>query len=203
MHQRHARRYSRPMATAKVSALHYTGDAEADELLARDPLALLIGLVLDQQVPVQKAFVGPLELSRRLGGLDASAIARMDPVELEEVFRTRPAIHRFPGSMAGRVQELCAVVADEYGGRADRIWGEAETGKELEARLSALPGFGPMKVRTLIAILGKRLGMRPPGWEEVAPDHPTLGDVDSYAALEAYQARKRAHKAAMRAAKPE
>jgi uncharacterized HhH-GPD family protein len=189
------------MATTKAPALHFTGDAEADELLAADPLALLIGLVLDQQVTVQKAFSGPLELSRRLGALDATAIARTDPAELEETFRVRPAIHRFPGSMAVRVQELCAVVADEYGGRAERIWTEAPSGKELERRILALPGYGPMKARTLIAILAKRLGVRPPGWEEVAPSHPTLGDVDSYEALEAYQAKKRAYKASLRAAK--
>jgi uncharacterized HhH-GPD family protein len=189
------------MAMAKTSALHFTGDAEADELLARDPLALLIGLVLDQQVAVQKAFSGPLEISRRLGGLDAETIARMDPAELEETFRSRPAIHRFPGSMAERVQELCAVVADEYGGSAERIWTGAQSGKELEQRVLALPGYGPMKARTLIAILAKRFGVRPPGWEEVVPSHPTLGDVDSYEALEAYQAKKRAYKAAMRAAK--
>jgi uncharacterized HhH-GPD family protein len=189
------------VATTKTDALHFTGDAEADRLIARDPLALLVGFVLDQQVPLQKAFVGPLELQRRLGALDAAAIARMDPAELEEVFRTRPAIHRFPGSMAARVQDLCAVVADEYGGRAERVWTEAESGAELRRRLLALPGIGPMKATVLVAVLAKRLGVRPPGWEDVAPDHPTLGDVDSYERLRAYQEEKRAYKAALRAAK--
>ena len=186
------------MATTRAQRLHFTGDDEADTLLAEDPLALLIGFVLDQQVTVQKAFSGPLELRRRLGSLDAAAIASLDPGELERVFRTKPAIHRFPGAMAKRVQELCAAVADDYGGRAETVWSGAASGAELERRLLSLPGIGPMKAKTLIAVLAKRLGVRPAGWEEVAPAHPTLGDVDSAAALEAYQAQKRAHKAARR-----
>jgi uncharacterized HhH-GPD family protein len=190
------------MATSPTTRLHFTGDEEADRFLAEEPLALLVGFVLDQQVTVQKAFSGPLELRRRLGSFDAATIAAMDPGELEEVFRQRPAIHRFPGNMARRVQELCAAVADDYGGRAERVWREAETGQDLERRLLELPGIGPMKASSLIAILGKRFGVRPPGWEVVAPAHPTLGDVDSYEALEDYQAKKRAHKAAIRAAKP-
>ncbi len=189
------------MAVTRPTHLHFTGDDEADRLLAEEPLALLIGFVLDQQVTVQKAFSGPLELRRRLGTLDAAAIARTDPAELEEAFRTRPAIHRFPGNMARRVQELCAVVAEDYDGRAERVWLEAEDGKDLERRLLDLPGIGPMKARSLIAIVGKRFGVRPPGWEDVAPTHPTLGDVDSYEALEAYQEKKRAYKASLRAAR--
>ncbi len=189
------------MAVTRPTHLHLTGDDEADRLLAEEPLALLIGFVLDQQVTVQKAFSGPLELRRRLGTLDAAAIARTDPAELEEAFRTRPAIHRFPGNMARRVQELCAVVAEDYDGRAERVWLEAEDGKDLERRLLDLPGIGPMKARSLIAIVGKRFGVRPPGWEDVAPTHPTLGDVDSYEALEAYQEKKRAYKASLRAAR--
>ncbi len=184
-----------------AAALHFTGDPEADALLAVDPLALLVGFALDQQVTVQKAFSGPLELRRRLGSLDAREIAALDPHRLEEVFRERPAIHRFPGSMARRVQELCAVVADRYGGRAERVWTQAVDGRDLERRLLALPGIGEMKAGSLVAVLGKRLGVRPPGWEDVAPRHPTLGDVDSPEALEAYQAQKRAHKAALRAAR--
>jgi len=184
-----------------AESLHFTGDPEADEYLAEDPLALLVGFVLDQQVTVQKAFSGPLELRRRLGALDAAAVAAADPAELEEVFRTRPAIHRFPGSMARRVQELCAALAEDYDGRAERVWTEAASGADLERRLLALPGIGPMKAKTLVAVVGKRLGAGPPGWEDVAPRHPTLGDVDSDEALEAYQAAKRAHKAAMRVAK--
>jgi uncharacterized HhH-GPD family protein len=179
--------------------LHYTGDAAADALLARDPLALLIGFVLDQQVTVQKAFGGPLELQRRLGGLEAAAIAAMDPAALDAVFRARPAIHRFPGNMARRVQELCAAVVRDHAGDASRVWTGAQDGRDLERRLLALPGIGEMKAKTLIAVLGKRLGVRPAGWESVAPDHPTLGDVDSAEALARYQEGKRAYKAMMRA----
>jgi uncharacterized HhH-GPD family protein len=188
------------VAATRPTHLYFTGDDEADRLLAEEPLALLVGFVLDQQVTVQKAFSGPLEIRRRLGTLDAAAIAGTDPGELEAVFRTRPAIHRFPGNMARRVQELCAAVAEDYGGRAERVWLEAESGKDLEKRLLDLPGIGPMKARSLIAILVKRYGVRPPGWEDVAPTHPTLGDVDSYEALEAYQEKKRAYKASLRAA---
>jgi uncharacterized HhH-GPD family protein len=188
------------MATQAPSRLHFTGNDEADALLAEEPLALLIGFVLDQQVPVQKAFSGPLELRRRIGTLDAAAIAGMDPGELDRAFRERPALHRFPGTMAMRTQELCAAVATDYGNDAARIWTEASDGRDLEQRLLDLPGIGPMKARSLIAILGKRFGIKPPGWEDVAPKHPTLGDVDSVEALLDYQAKKRAHKAATRAA---
>jgi uncharacterized HhH-GPD family protein len=187
------------MATQVPARLHFTGNDEADALLASEPLALLIGFVLDQQVSVQKAFSGPLELKKRIGTLEAAAIARMDPTELDSAFRTRPALHRFPGTMALRTQELCEAITDEYGGDASRVWTEAADGRDLESRLLHLPGIGPMKSRSLIAILGKRFGIKPPGWEEVAPKHPTLGDVDSVEALEDYQAKKRAHKAAMRA----
>ena len=187
------------MATEAPSRLHFTGNDEADALLAEEPLALLIGFVLDQQVPVQKAFSGPLELKRRIGTLEATAIAGMDPGELDSAFRERPALHRFPGTMAMRTQELCAAIASEYAGDAARVWNEASDGRDLEQRLLELPGIGPMKARSLIAILGKRFGVKPPGWEDVAPTHPTLGDVDSPAALAEYQAGKRAAKAAMRA----
>ena len=189
------------MATRAPDRLHFTGNDKADALLAEEPLALLIGFVLDQQVPVQKAFSGPLELQRRIGTLDAAAIAGMDPGELDRAFRERPALHRFPGTMAMRTQELCAAVATEYENDAARIWNEAGDGHDLEQRLLDLPGIGPMKARSLIAILGKRFGVKPPGWEDVAPKHPTLGDVDSVEALLDYQAKKRAHKAAMRAAR--
>jgi uncharacterized HhH-GPD family protein len=186
--------------TTRPDKLHFTGNEEADELLAADPLALLIGFVLDQQVSVQKAFSGPLELQRRIGTLDAAQIAGMDAGELDRAFRERPALHRFPGTMAERTQDLCAAVASEYGGEASRVWLEAETGADLERRLLELPGIGPMKARSLIAILANRYGVRPPGWEDVAPKHPTLGDVDSPEALEAYQEKKRAYKASLRAA---
>jgi uncharacterized HhH-GPD family protein len=187
------------VAVTRPTHLHFTGDDEADRLLAEEPLALLVGFVLDQQVTVQKAFSGPLALRRRLGTFDAATIAGTDPGELEQVFRERPAIHRFPGNMARRVQELCAAIAEDYGGRAERVWLEAESGEELKRRLLALPGIGPMKAGSLLAILGKRFGVRPPGWEDVAPTHPTLGDVDSHEALEAYQEKKRAYKASLKA----
>jgi uncharacterized HhH-GPD family protein len=182
--------------TKTPASLPFTGDAEADALIARDPLALLIGYELDQQVTVQKAFSGPLVLSSRIGGLDAVAIASMDPATLEAAFREKPAIHRFPGTMAARVQDLCRHVAAVYGGDAGRIWGEARDGADLEKRLLAVPGIGPMKAKSLVAVLANRFGVRPPGWEAVMPGYPTLGDVDSPEALAAYQEKKRAHKAA-------
>ncbi len=190
------------MATTGVDRLCFTGDDEADRLLVDEPIALLIGFALDQQVSVQKAFSGPLELKRRIGTLDAGRIAAMDPAELEEVFRQRPALHRFPGAMAKRTQELAAVVEERYGGDAARLWNEAVSGPELERRIDYLPGFGDMKVRALLAVLAKRLGVRPAGIEDVLPPHPTLGDVDSPQALEEYQAAKRAHKAELRARRP-
>jgi uncharacterized HhH-GPD family protein len=179
--------------------LPFTGDDEADRLLAAEPLALLIGFVLDQQVPLQKAFSGPLELRRRIGTLDAVAIAATEPAALEAAFARRPALHRFPGNMARRTQQLCAYVVEHYGGDASRLWREATDGRDLHRRLLALPGIGEMKAGTLVAILARRFGVRPPGWEDVMPDHPTLGDVDSVETLAEYQAGKRAHKAEMRA----
>jgi uncharacterized HhH-GPD family protein len=182
-----------------TTALHFTGDPEADAFLGSSPLALTIGFVLDQQVTVQKAFSSPLELSKRLGGLDAARIAAMDPGALEEVFRAKPALHRFPANMARRVQEHCAVLVSEYGGDAAAVWSSARDGAELQLRLLALPGIGEMKARTMIGVLAKRLGVRPKGWEGFAPTHLSLGDVDSPQALLDYQAAKRAHKAAQRA----
>lgn len=179
--------------------LHFTGNDEADKLLAKDPFALLVGFALDQQVPVQTAFQGPLKIKQRLGTLDAKKIASTDPAKLEETFREKPAVHRFPGTMAQRVQDLAQHVADEYGGRAERVWTEASDARDLEARLRALPGFGDMKVRSMLAVLSKRFGVAPDGMEDVVPKHPTLGDVDSAEALADYQAKKRAHKAEMRA----
>ena len=185
--------------TSAVERLPYTGDEEADRLLASDPLALLIGFALDQQVSVQKAFSGPAELRRRIGHLDPARIAATGPAELERVFRQRPALHRFPGAMAGRVRALCAFVSTEHGGRAERIWTEAADGRDLRQRLLAVPSIGEMKASTLIAILVKRFGLQLPGLDAVLPRHPTLGDVDSPEALASYQAGKRAYKAAMRA----
>ena len=178
--------------------IHFTGDDEADALLAKDPLALLIGFCLDQQVTVQTAFAGPLKLERRLGHLDAGRIAAMDPGELDAVFRERPGIHRFPGNMAKRVQALCAAIADDYDGDAARVWADAADATELERRIRALPGFGDMKVIALGATLSKRFGVR--AADALVPSLPTLGDVDSVEALEDYQAKKRAGKAERRAA---
>jgi uncharacterized HhH-GPD family protein len=184
-------------SVTKPDALHFTGNEEADGLLARDPLALLIGFALDQQVPLQTAFSGPLKLKQRFGTLDVRTIARADPGQLEQIFREKPAIHRFPGSMAKRVQELAAVVEEEYGGHAERVWEDAADGADLRRRISSLPGFGEMKIKALGAVLAKRFGVD--AAQELVPNHPTLGDVDSVQALEDYQAKKRAHKAEMRA----
>ncbi len=186
------------MATAtKPDRLYYTGDDDADALIAQDPFALLVGLALDQQVPVPTAFAGPLKLKQRLGTLDPGKIAATDPGELESVFREKPAIHRFRGNMARRVQELAALVAERYGGDASRIWTEASDADDLRARIAELPGFGEMKIKATGAILAKRFGV--PVAKELAPSHPTLGDVDSPESLERYQAMKREHKARMRA----
>jgi uncharacterized HhH-GPD family protein len=185
--------------TTLPDRLTFTGDDEADRLLVAEPLALLIGFALDQQVTVQKAFFGPLEIRRRAGTLDAAKLAAIEPEAFADLFRQRPAIHRFPGSMAGKVQALCAAVARDYSGDASRIWTEASDARDLEKRLLGLPGIGPMKAKTLLAILGKRYGIKPAGWDEVAPRTPTLGDVDSPEALARYQAGKRAYKAVLRA----
>ena len=188
------------LMTTSVDRLHFTGDEAADRYLVTEPLALLIGFALDQQVTVQKAFSGPLELQRRIGHLDAARLAATDPADLDAVFRRPPALHRFPGAMAGKVQELAAVIATAYDNDAARIWTEATDGPDLKRRLLALPGIGEMKAAALIAILGKRLGLDTPDLDSVMPGHPTLGDVDSPEALASYQAGKRAMKAEKRAA---
>jgi len=180
-----------------VEQLHFTPSDEANQLLARDPLALLIGFALDQQVTVPTAFMGPWKLKERLGTLEAAEIAAMDPDRLEAAFRETPAVHRFPGAMATRVRELCAVVDEDYGGDASRLWREAGDSAELRRRIEALPGFGQMKVKALGAVLFKRFGVEAAA--DLTPPHPTLGDVDSAEALERYQAAKREHKAKMRA----
>jgi uncharacterized HhH-GPD family protein len=180
-----------------AGALHFTGNDEADALLGQEPMALLIGFALDQQVTVPTAFLGPLKLKQRLGTLDAREIAQADPGRLDEIFREKPAIHRFPGSMAKRVQELAAVVDEEYGGRAERVWTDAADGADLRKRISSLPGFGEMKIKALASVLAKRFGVEVA--QGLVPSHPTLGDVDSLEALEDYQAKKRAHKSEMRA----
>jgi uncharacterized HhH-GPD family protein len=179
-----------------VDRLHFTDSDEANELLVSEPLALLIGFALDQQVTVQKAFSGPLVLKERLGTLDARALAATD---LDPVFRERPALHRFPGAMAQRVGALVAHLVERYDGDAARVWTDASTAAELRANLEGLPGFGEMKVKSLAAVLARRFGVE--AAEPLIPPHPTLGDVDSPEALADYQAGKRAHKAAMRAAR--
>jgi uncharacterized HhH-GPD family protein len=185
------------VTTVAPERLHFTGNAEADELIATDPLALLIGFVLDQQVTMQKAFSSPLDLKRRLGSLDAAEIAGMDPGELERVFREKPALHRFPGNMARRVQELCRAVVSEYDGRPERIWTDAMDSDDLRRRLSSLPGFGDMKVTALGSVLAKRFGVE--AAQSLVPSHPTLGDIDSDETRERYQEAKRAHKQAIKA----
>ncbi len=171
-------------------SLHFTESDEANELIASDPMALVVGFALDQQVTVQKAFSGPLELRRRLGSIDAETLASTD---LDPVFREKPAIHRYPGNMAKRVHELAVYVRDEYEGDAARIWTEAADADDLRERIAALPGFGEMKIKALGAVLAKRFGIEVAGG--LVPPHLTLGDVDSAAALENYQDAKRHHKA--------
>jgi uncharacterized HhH-GPD family protein len=186
------------VVTAKAPAqLYFTGDDEANRLLAGQPLALLIGFALDQQVPVPVAFSGPLKLQQRIGTLDAGRIASLDPSDLEEAFREKPAIHRFPGSMANRVQDLCRTIADAYAGDAARVWTEAADADDLRKRIGGLPGFGPMKITALGSVLAKRYDL--PQAQALVPSHPTLGDVDSPEALERFQAAKRAYKASLRA----
>jgi uncharacterized HhH-GPD family protein len=177
-------------------ALYFTDSDEANALIASDPLALLIGFALDQQVTVPTAFLGPLKLRDRLGTLDPGAIAATDPARLEAVFRERPAIHRFPGNMARRVQELCAFVSAQYGGDAAAVWTGAQDSDDLRRRIEELPGFGEMKVKALGSVLAKRFGVAVA--DGLVPGHPTLGDVDSREALEHYQAQKRAYKASLR-----
>jgi uncharacterized HhH-GPD family protein len=177
-------------------ALWFTDDEAANRLLADDPFALLVGFALDQQVTVQQAFLGPLRLKERLGTLEPGKVAAAD---LEPIFREKPAIHRFPGSMAERVRDLAATVQEQYGGDASRLWAEAADGADLRRRIAALPGFGEMKVKALGSVLAKRFGV--PAAQDLVPGHPTLGDVDSPQALADYQAAKKAHKAQWRASK--
>ena len=178
-------------------ALWFTDDEDACRLLADEPFALLVGFALDQQVTVQQAFQGPLRLNQRLGTLEPKRVAAAD---LEPLFREKPAVHRFPGSMASRVQELATIVDAEYGGDASRLWHEAKDGADLRTRIGSLPGFGEMKIKSLGSVLANRFGIETA--RELVPAHPTLGDVDSPQALADYQAAKRAHKAEWQASKP-
>ena len=185
------------MATvAGPEKLHFTGNDEADALLASDPFALLVGFAIDQQVPVQTAFTGPLKVKQRLGTLDPRKIAATDPARVEQAFREKPAVHRFPGTMAERVHDLAVHVADEYGGDAARLWSEARDGADLRRRISELPGFGEMKIKALGSVLAKRFGVE--AARDLVPAHPTLGDVDSPEALQRYQDAKRAYKAKLK-----
>ena len=180
--------------------LHLAQDAEADRLLSDNPLALVIGMVLDQQIPLEKAFSSPAELVRRIGGpLDAATIARMDPGELGALFKERPALHRFPGSMAKRTHALCQHLVDEYGGDAGAVWRGVTSGDELYARLVALPGFGAEKAKIFQALLAKRLEVRPDGWERAAApfsdDTPrSVADIDSPETLARVRDWKRTQK---------
>jgi len=169
--------------------LYFTPSDEANAFIASDPMALLVGFVLDQQVTVQKAFSGPLEIRERLGGLDAQTLAAAD---LEPVFRERPAIHRYPGSMAKRVHDLAVHIRDTYDGDAARVWTDAADADELRRNLAALPGFGTMKIKSLGAVLAKQFGVE--AAQELVPWHPTLGDITGPEGLGEYQASKRVHK---------
>jgi uncharacterized HhH-GPD family protein len=190
-----------PEPTSAPTALFFTPDADANRLLASEPLAVMIGMLLDQQVPMEWAFTAPALLRERLGGgpLDATAIAAMDPGDLDAVFRAKPALHRYPGSMAKRTQALCAHLVEHYGGQADGVWRGVTTGDELFARVFALPGFGTAKARIFVGLLGKRLGVCPPGWEVAAADWPSIADVDSFERVLEIREQKRALKAAAKA----
>lgn len=178
----------------------FTGDPDADLLLTENPLALLVGMLLDQQVPMEWAFGAPRLLRERLGGtLDAPSIAAMEPDEVEAIFRTKPALHRYPGSMAKRTHALCVYLVDHYDGHAENIWTEVASGGELLERLLALPGFGKDKARIFVGLLGKRLGVTPPGWESAAADWASIADVDSYERIGEIREKKRAMKAAKKA----
>ncbi len=192
-------------ATPSSARLPITGDAEADAFLASDPLALMIGMLLDQQVPMEWAFLGPRNLRDRLGGLDAAAIAAMPEEEFVAAFTAKPALHRFPGSMGKRTQALCQALVDDYGGDAERVWSDAATGDELYARLVALPGFGVDKAKIFMALLAKRFDVRPSGWEQAAAPFSdevprSVADVDSPESLEQVREWKRSQKAKAKAA---
>ena len=177
------------------ASLPWTQDEQANSLLANSGLALIIGMLLDQQFPMERAFYGPYLLQMRLGvGLDAVLIAAFDPIALEQIFKGPPAIHRFPGSFARRTQDLCRELVSSYQGRAEALWETAESGAELYRRLRALPGFGDAKARIFIGVLGKRLGVCPTGWEEQAADWPSIADVSAWEDVFTLREQKRALK---------
>jgi len=177
----------------------WTDNEEANKLLDTDPLALLIGMVLDQQVKMEKAFIGPYELKKRLGGLDAKKIAAMDPDKLDAVFRERPALHRFPGNMARRVQAMTQAVVKDYRGDAGAVWREAKDGDDLARRIANLPGFGEMKTKILISVLAKKFNVKPEGWEKHAASWHSVADVDSPQSMAEARSVKREMKAAKEA----
>jgi uncharacterized HhH-GPD family protein len=187
----------RDTIAAMPDHLHFTDSDDANALIASDPMALLVGFVLDQQVTVQKAFAGPLAIRERIGALDADTLAAAD---LEPVFRERPAVHRYPGSMAKRVHDLAVHVRDRYDGDAARVWTDAADTDDLRRNIAALPGFGTMKTKALGAVLAKHFGVAAAAG--LVPSHPTLGDVDSRQALADYQSAKRLHKAEWNRAAP-
>lgn len=181
----------------KPDQLHFTEDEDANKLLATDGLAVLIGMLLDQQFPMERAFYGPQLLKERLGeDLDEERIANWDPEELAQVFRGPPAIHQYWGAMSKRTQALCQVLVDEYDGKAENLWETAESGADLLKRVKALPGFGDAKSRIFVGVLGKRLGVRPEGWEEKAADWPSVADVATFDDVAVLREQKRAMKAA-------
>ena len=191
--------------TMTAERLYLTGRADADALLSRNPDALLLGMVLDQQIPMEKAFLGPAVLAERMGALDVGAIAAVDPDEFKELFSLPPAVHRFPGSMAQRVQSVCQVLVDTYDGNAENLWADVDSGVELLRRISALPGFGAQKAAIFVALLGKQYGVTPDGWREVAGiygikgSRASVADVVDDQSLDAVRASKKAAKAAARA----
>lgn len=185
-----------------LTALPWSGIEEADRLLIAEPLALVIGFVLDQQVTIETAFRGPLKLRERMGGrLDAAVIAATPEEELVELFRQRPALHMFPASMARRVQGACQIIADpaRYGNRAENLWLTATDGEDLYRRVRELPGFGDGKARILVGVIGNLLGAGPPGWERWRMDRPSLADCDTEAKLLEYRSWKKAWKAEQKA----
>lgn len=188
------------MTASPPESLPWTNNPDADRLLAEDSLALLIGMLLDQQFPMERAFFGPYLLRERLGGpLDAGEIADWDPEEFAIIFRGPPAIHRYPASMAKRTQALCRTLVDEYDGAAERLWNEAGDGRELYKRLKSLPGFGEMKSRVFVGVLGKRMGVQPPGWEEQAAQRPSIADVARWEDVAELRQMKREMKKAAQA----
>ena len=188
------------MTVTAPRSLPWTNNPDADRLLATDPLALLIGMLLDQQFPMERAFLGPFLLQERLGrALEAGEIADWDPEEMSTIFRGPPAIHRYPTSMAKRTQALCQALVNKYDGQTERLWNEAASGRELYKRLMSLPGFGEMKSRVFVGVLGKRMGVRPPGWEGEAAQRPSIADVARWEDVAELRAMKREMKKSARA----